>query len=87
MQNYEEIDTFQQNRAEQILGLFAWLADLAVDLDIQARIIQLGLEKVHFEGLLMPNDREIDATEMQTARTVLGLIDQQITWLQQNLQA
>ena len=87
MQNYEEMDTFQTNRAEQILGLFDWLADLTVDLDIQARIIQLGLEKVHFEGLLMPNDREIDATEMQTARTVLGLIDQQITWLQQNQQA
>ena len=86
MQNYEEMDTFQQNRAEQILGLFEWLADLAVDLDIQARIIQLGLEKVHFEGLLMPNDREIGATEMQTAAAVLGLIDQQITWLQQNQQ-
>ena len=86
MQNYEEMDTFQQNRAEQILGLFAWLADLAVDLNIQARIIQLGLEKVHFEGLLMPNDREIGATEIQTAATVLGLIDQQITWLQQNRQ-
>ena len=86
MQNYEEMDTFQQNRAEQILGLFAWLADLAVDLNIQARIIQLGLEKVHFEGLLMPNDREIGATEMQTAAAVLGLIDQQITWLQQNQQ-
>ena len=86
MQNYEEMDTFQQNRVEQILGLFAWLADLAVDLNIQARIIQLGLEKVHFEGLLMPNDREIGATEMQTAAAVLGLIDQQITWLQQNQQ-
>ena len=77
---FYKMNTFQKNRVEQILGLFAWLADLTIDLDIQARIIELGQKKEYFEELLMPYDRQIK-------RKVLGLIDQQITWLQQNRQA
>ena len=87
MQNYEDLDTDQLDRAERILEVFNLLADLAPDLDILARINKLEVEKIHFEGLLLPNDRVIGAIEIQVARAVLSLITQQINWLQQNLQA
>ena len=52
---------------------------------IFARILRLEIKLIHFQGLLLHNDREMDEHQVTLASTVLDHINQEISWLRQNL--
>ena len=53
--------------------------------EIQVEISRLERIKAHWESILVPNDREMDINEQEHARTFLGEIERQISWLQRHL--
>ena len=58
---------------------------MIADQEIIDRILQLRMKKLHFQGILMPNDRVMDSNEMEITANVIELIDQEINWLRGNL--
>ena len=59
--------------------------NMIADQEIIDRIFQLRMEKLRFQGILMPNDRVMDSNEMEITANVIELIDQEINWLRANL--
>ena len=49
------------------------------------KISELEVVKIHFEGLLLHNDREMNQDEIQTTKRMLHFISVQVDWLRQNL--
>ena len=49
------------------------------------RIFQFEVDRIHFENLLMHNDREMESNETELAFIMLDFINCQITWLRQNI--
>ena len=52
---------------------------------IFARILRLEITLIHFQGLLLDNYREMDEHQVALASTVMDHINQEISWLRQNL--
>ena len=55
------------------------------DQQIIEKISELEVVKIHFEGLLLHNDREMNQDEIQTTKRMLHFISVQVDWLRQNL--
>ena len=49
------------------------------------RIMRLEITLIHFEGLLLDNAREMDEHQVALVSTVMDHINQEISWLRQNL--
>ena len=52
---------------------------------IFTRIMRLEIILIHFEGLLLDNAREMDEQRVALVSTVMDHINQEISWLRQNL--
>ena len=91
--NYRLLDFDETEIAENITNLvdreINWLrlrdGNMITDQEIRDRISQLGMEKLHFQGLLIPNDRIMDSNGMEIADNVFDFINQETNWLRANL--
>ena len=91
--NYRLLDSDEMEIAKTITDLIDqeinWLRSRDVTMianqEIRDRIFQLGMEKFHFQGLLIPNDPVVDSNEMEISDNVFDFINQEINWLRAKL--
>ena len=78
------LDAIEASNARLVMDFFneqiAWFEDGCQE--ILTRVEQLKITCLHFEAILFPNNLELNATDLTTARLIIQSIDDEVAWLE-----